>query len=237
MSLYDDSKHAVGDDIVRLHADELASFTQAGTWGTASQRNAVAQLARATRIGDGVNEGQVAANGDVLSDAVARVVCEVARGAVGVDRAFFQAALADGITEPAYVELVGVVARLVNLDVFARGLGVPLRELGEPVADREPSFERPEEAKQEGFFTASVPSAPEGGALAESIYGNRVAANISRSVSLVPAEARRVNRLIKTQYLRDGEILSFERELGHALNRSQVELIATRVSAHHQCFY
>ena len=33
-----------------------------------------------------------------------------------------------------------------------------------------PSFERPAEAVDEGFFTASVPNVPQGGALAESLY-------------------------------------------------------------------
>ena len=130
-----------------------------------------------------------------------------------------------------------LVSRLSNMDVFARGLGIPPRKLLEPAAETLPSFERPAEAVDEGFFTASVPSAPAGGALAESLYGKEPAGNIFRAVSLVPDEARRVISLVSQQYFRAEHLLDFHATADHALSRAQIELVATKVSEQNLCFY
>lgn len=143
-----------------------------------------------------------------LPAAADRLTREVALGGIGVDRDYCRQVQAEGVTEGAYVEIVSVVSRLVNLDVFARGIGVPSLPFREPVEDGAPSFERPAEAIDEGFFVPSVPSAPAGGALAESLYGKEPAGNIMRTVSLVPDEARRVLRLIGQQYLRGQQFMS-----------------------------
>ncbi len=49
MALYTTSDYPVAPEIETLHASELASFTQCGTWGRAAQRAAIAATARAAR--------------------------------------------------------------------------------------------------------------------------------------------------------------------------------------------
>ncbi len=240
MTLYADAETRPDATIDALHADELRSFARPGTWGTAAQRTAIAATARAALCEAGL---QAPVRGEVPDAAVSlpppatRLARDVALGASGIDRAYCGQAQSDGLTEGAYVEIVGVASRLANLDVFARGIGVAPRPLQDPVDDAKPSFERPAEARDEGFFTATVPNYPDGGALAESLYGRHYAGNILRSLSLVPGEARRVITLVGQQYFSGEKLMDFSPAPERPLSRAQIELVATKVSAHNQCFY
>ncbi len=240
MTLYATSDYPVAPEIETLHASELASFTQCGAWGSAAQRAAIAATARKARSEAGLQEPaneERHSNAAPLPDAALRLAREVALGGSTVDREFCREVLADGVTEGAYVEIVGVVSRIANLDVFARGIGLAPRPLGDVTDLSQPSFERPSEAADEGFFTATVPSAPAGGALAESLYGKNPTGNILRTLSLVPEEARRLIALVTNQYFPATKLMEFSNSSTHALSRAQIEVVATKVSAHNQCFY
>lgn len=240
MSLYSDTELEIAAQTEVLHEDELLSFARVGTWGTAAQRTAIAAEARKARCAAGVQESvgdEALADLVELPEPARRVARAVALGGINIDRDFCQQAQADGVTEGAYVEIVGLAARLAHLDVFARGIGVPVRKLGAPVEDREPSRERPSVAKKEGFFTASIPSAPAGGELAVSLFGNQPAPNILRSLSLVPDEARRLNALLNQEYFSMETIFDFTYSSHNSITRPQLELIAAKVSELNQCFY
>lgn len=240
MSLYADSAFPVSDATADLHADELQSYAEPGTWGTAAQRTAIAAEARKARVDAGVQESigdEHLIDGAELPAAARQLARDVALGGTTIDREYCADVQAAGITEGAYVEIVGLVARLAHLDVFARGIGVPARELGTPVDDHPPTFERPSAAKNEGFFTATVPNAPAGGELAQTLYGGREAANILRSLSLVPDEARRLIRMMAREYFSMETIFDLKLSSHEALSRPQIELVAARVSALNQCFY
>ncbi len=240
MSLYADAEYPVSAHTETLHADQLRSFARPGTWGTAAQRTAIAATARKARcdtcVQESVGDEELASLGN-LPDAAVRVASAVALGGIGIDRAFCTQVQAEGVTEGAYVEIVGLVARLAHLDVFARGIGVPSRKLAEPVDDTEPSRERPVEAKREGYFTATVPNWPEGGVLAESLFGKNPAPNILRSLSLVPEEARRLIAIMDQEYFSGETIGDFTLSTHEALTRPQIEIVAAKISEYNQCFY
>ena len=62
-----------------------------------------------------------------------------------------------GLSDEEYVEIVGIVSRLTDMDVFARGIGVPLRPL--PAArDGQPCRVRPRVAKKEMAWVPTVPN-------------------------------------------------------------------------------
>ena len=240
MALHTTSDYPVAPEIETLHASELASFTQCGTWGRAAQRAAIAATARAARSEAGLQEPsgeQHTSDAAQVPGAALRLAREVALGGIRIDRAYCHAVQAEGVSEGAYVEIVGVVSRLVNLDVFARGLGLPPRSIGAASDASKPSFKRPNEAVDEGFFTASVPSAPAGGALAESLYGKDPTGNILRTLSLVPEEARRLISLVSHQYFPATQLMDFNADSRHALSRAQIEVVAAKVSERNQCFY
>ena len=174
MTLYADSRYPVSPTIQALHVEEIQSYARSGTWGTAAQRTTIAATARIAECEQGlqksVDDEKLAAQAK-LPDAAVRLARAVAVDSQNIDRKFCRDMQAQGVSEGAYVEIVALVSRLSNIDVFARGLGIPPRTLLEPADETLPSFERPAEAVDEGFFTASVPNAPKGGALAESLYG------------------------------------------------------------------
>ena len=60
-----------------------------------------------------------------LPDAAVRLARAVAVDSQNIDRTFCQDIQARGVSEGAYVEIVALVSRLSNLDVFTRGLGIP----------------------------------------------------------------------------------------------------------------
>lgn len=240
MSLYADSAFPVSAATASLHADELQSYSVPGTWCNAAERTALAAEARKARVAAGIQEScgdeQLTENPD-LHEPARQLARDVALGGATIDRNYCAATQAAGVTEGAYVEIVGLVARLAHLDVFARGIGVSARALGRPVDDRAATFERPSVAKNEGFFTATVPNAPAGGELAKTLYGKHQAANILRSLSLVPDEARRLNRVMDEEYFSMETIFDLTHSSHEALSRPQIELVAARVSALNQCFY
>jgi len=240
MIMYSESRYPVPTDIERLHAGEIASFAEVGTWGSAAQKTAVAAAARSAQCERGlqapVDDERLTEPGN-LPDAAHRLARAVAVDLRNIDRQFFTDTLANGVTEGAYVEIVSLVARLSNIDVFARGIDLPPEKLHKPTNDTQPSFNRPAEAVAEGFFAASVPSAPQGGELAESLYGKNPVGNIFRATSLVPDEARRVLNVGGVQYFGTDHLLDFNAVSIHPLSRAQIELVATKVSEHNQCFY
>jgi len=240
VSLYADSQFPVAPEVEALHQDELASFSRPGTWWNAAERTAIAAEARKLRCAAGVQESigdEALAEAAALAEPVRRVIGKVALGGADVDREFVEQAIADGLGEEAYVEAIGICARIAHLDVFARGIGVPSRRLAEPAGEHPPARERPEAAMDEGFFTASVPSGRRGGELAKSLYGEGIAPNILRSLSLVPDEARRLIGIMETEYLTPEQIMDFGYSGFDDLARPQLELVAARVSALNQCFY
>ncbi len=116
-----------------------------------------------------------------------------------------------------YVELVGVVSRLAAVDSFHRGIGADLPALPEP-ADGSPSGE-------------TDPAARAGPAWVPMVGG----ASIVFALSLVPPESAAQEDMHGPLYLtyQGMEDLSFVR----GLTRTQMELVAARVSALNECFY
>lgn len=240
MSLYADAAVPIPPATDALHSDELVSYSQPGTWGSAAMRTAIAAEARKARVEAKVQESigdEATADICEVPAAARRLARDVALGGININREYCEQVQAEGVTEGAYVEIVGLVARLAHLDVFARGIGVASRPLAEPVDDTAPSYARPPEAKQEGFFTASIPSPPGGGDAGAALFGKTPTPNILRSLSLVPAEAARLINVLDQEYFSMDTIFDMTYSSHDALSRPQIELVAARVSALNQCFY
>jgi hypothetical protein len=103
-----------------------------------------------------------------------------------MDQAFYNEALEDGLSDAEYTEIVGLVARFTCFDVFARGVGVPLRPLPTP-KHGSASRDRPSMAIQEKAWVPTIPNFPEGGEIAKTLFGPWQP-YIMRGLSLVPEE-------------------------------------------------
>ena len=239
MTLYDDSVYPVRPDLAAAHASQLEKLGAPGTWGTGAQRLAIAAEARQAGYDARVLEepADVGAAPEIeLPDVARRVVRQLAVSPADVDQASYEAALSGGLSDAEYVEIVGVVSRVTDMDVFARGIGVALRPL--PAAQPgEPLRERPATAVVEMAWVPTIPNGPEGGELGAELYGGKPMPYILRGLSLVPDELRAHIELEGIQYTQLGRIFEYDYQHHEGLTRPQVEIVAGRVSALNECFY
>lgn len=240
MSLYHDSDLPIRPALEAAHEDTLDSIARPGRWWRADERIAIAAEARAARIEAGLQEpGDDPPIDPGLPQAVRRVAREVAVSTNELDRDFCTQALADGLSDTEYCETVGIVSRLANVDIFARGIGVPSRPLAAPQAG-EPTRERPLTARDEGAWIETVPGGRRGKHEAVGIYGTDTvegAPFIYRALSLVPEEARGLVTLGRRQYVEIADFMDLDFTFEPQISRAQVELLAARVSAINACFY
>ena len=171
-----------------------------------------------------------------LPEVTRKAVRRLAASPKDVDQAFYNEARDGGLSDTEYVEIVGLVARITDLDIFARGIGVPLKPLPSPEPG-EPSRERPDAAVPEQAFVPTIPNPPEGGQAADDLYGGNKMPYIVRGLSLVPDELRKHVALIGVQYLPLPRIVEPDYQHHDSLTRAQVETIAGRVSAINECFF
>ena len=239
-SLYADAGLPIRPGLEAVHRATLASFAEPGSWYSGAERCALVAEARRARYATGLQEDGLDHTVDAeLSPTARRVAGQVATFVADLERGFLDDALADGLTREQYVEIVGVVARAANLDIFARGIGVPVRALASPVAGA-PTRVRPATARDEGAWVPTVPGGSRGGDDARQIYGSadpQAAPFIYRALSLVPGEAAGLVALGAAQYLEIKDFMDLGFSYEPTLSRPQYELVAARVSALNECFY
>ncbi len=239
MTLYADSSYPVREDIESVHEKQLEQFGAPGTWGTGAQRLAIAAEARNAGIEASLlqaPEKALAVSDVQLPEIARRVVQRLAVSPKDVDEALYDEARAGGLSDAEYVEIVGLVARITDLDIFARGIGVPLRPLP-PAQPGEPTRERPEAAVQEEAWAPTIPNPPEGGDEAAELYDGQPKPFIIRGMSLVPDEVRLHLEMEEVQYLPLRHIMEPNYQHHDGLSRAQAEVVAGRISALNECFY
>ena len=162
MTLYADSEYPVRTEIDETHAAQLDHLADPGTWGNAALRLAVAREIREACYEAGVQEkhGGAGPESDVeLPGAAREMIRHLAVSPQDFDQQSYESARSGGLSDEEYVEIVGIVSRLTCMDVFARGVGVPLRPV--PAArEGKASGARPGVAKKELAWVPTVPQPP-----------------------------------------------------------------------------
>ncbi|MEW6034310.1 MAG: alkylhydroperoxidase-related (seleno)protein [Chloroflexota bacterium] len=242
---YDFAPVRVREDLVAAHRRVWEHISRPGTWWTGEQRRAMAAETRHARDCRLCRERATSASSskmrgrhdglgglpEPIVDIVHRLTNEPGR----LSKDWFNEVLAKGVTEAAYVEVVGVVTQTVNVDTFCHGLGVAYHSLPAPALG-EPSRHRPEGARPERAWVPMVSPAnakgPEAG-----LYPLGGVPNVGRALSLVPDETRSVLDLLAAQYIPAGRVSDFWFDPQRAISRAQMDLLAGRVSALNRCFY
>jgi len=231
-------------DLVESQERAWAAIAAPGTWLTGARRVAVAaevrqarRCARCARIkaalSPNLEDGAHASLG-ALGAADVELVHRVASDPGRLSERWAQSVLAAGLGEGEYVEIVGLVAMVCMMDATARALGVAERPLPAPQAG-EPSRYRPPGARKKAAWLPLVE--PEDAVPADGpLYPTPKAGYIYRGLSLVPQSLRDYWALAFTHYLPSEEIYRFGRSI-RAIARPQVEVLAARVAALHQCAY
>ena len=239
MGIYDDTDLPIRDELAAAHQQTLDSFTAPGRWWTGAERAAIVAESREARADAGLQCACPGGTEAPLPETVREVVRTVAVSTNALDRSFCDDALAAGLTDGEYCETVGLVSRAVNMDVFARGIGIPPRPLG-AARPGEPSRRRPQTATDEGAWIATIPGGRRGKQDAIDTYGTNAvegAPFIYRALSLVPEEAQGLIALGGAQYVKIGNFMDLDFSYEPEITRVQVELLAARVSAINECFY
>ena len=232
------------DDLLATHGAVLELIASPGSWLDGAERVAVAAESRnapacalCAERRQSVSPEHPAGEHTTVTSLPAPLVEVVHRVRVDsgrLSRGFYDRMLDAGVTEGEYVEAVGIAALTAGIDYFCRALGVDPLPLPEP-APGAPSGHRPAGAKDLGAFVAMVP--PEGATgPEEGLYGDLAfVPNIARALSQVPDLARMLQRWTASHYVPLSAL--GDPTHGRDLDRVQMELVASRVSAMNECFY
>ncbi len=241
---YETAPFAVRADLTAAHTRAWHRLARPGAWFTGAERVAIAAEARNATACPLCRERKAALSpyaidGEhqslgVLGAPIVEVIHRVRTDPGRLTRRWFDSVRADGLSDGQYVEIIGVLANIVAVDTFARGIGVEPLPLPEPM-DGAPTNYRPAGAKPGPAWVPWI--APEDAGDAEAdLYGGTTGAHIRRALSLVPDEVRGFFDIVETQYLPGAAMRDFDREF-RAIDHAQIELIAGRVSALNGCVY
>lgn len=242
---YDGLAWPVRDEVTQAQRRQWARLGLPGTWLSAAERIAIAAEARQAMgcalcrsrkealspyASDGEHD-HLGALPDNMVEQIHRIRTDPGR----LTKAWYQGLIAGGISNERYVETIGVIAEVVAIDTFCRGLGIapwplPQAQAGEPARVRPPA--EPD--------IAWVPTLSPDHALGtefEDLYAGRpTAAHIFQAMSLVPDEVTGFFDLVTAQYLPPAAMRDYDHEF-RAISHAQIELLAGRVSAINGCVY
>lgn len=222
----------IRDDLEEAHARAWRAIASPGTWLTGARRLQVAAEVRRSEGCAVCDAGGLHETAELeLVHCLAR---EPGRTSEAWARSLLGTAEAKGLSEGEYVETVGLVAMVKMMDAFHLGLGRELSPLPEPI-EGEPTRYRPPGAKVGAAWLPIVEPpdvTPDDGPM----YPSPKAGYIYRALSSVPQSMRDYWALANPHYLPGEYVYAFDRSL-RAITRPQMELLASRVSAMHQCAY
>ena len=224
----------VREDIPEAHARTWDRLARPGNWWSGGERVAIASEVRAARecalcrerkqsLSPGTVEGKHASV-SALPGAAIEVIHRVTTDPARLSRAWFDGVISSGLSDAQYVEIIGIVVALASIDALCLGLGIPPHALPEP-EEGEASRQRPGGLETE---TGWVPMIGEPGPGEADLFPGSRAANVIRAMSLVPDAVRTLRDLSSAHYYGPKP---------RAIDRTQIELIAGRVSALNECFY
>lgn len=242
---YSASNLPVRDDITAAHNRFWQRLAQPGTWFTGSQRVAIAAEVRnahdcalCRRRKDALSPAHVEGTHDTcgeLRDVVVEAAHRIATDSGRLTRNWFDQLIADGLSEGEYVEIIGTVGVMMEIDTFCVGIGVPNNELPEDLPG-EPSHYRPPVTESDTAWVSMLPAGKATGAESD-LWQRSQVANVERALSLVPDEVRTMNDISSAHYVALDQFMDFAGSPRGTLSRVQIELVAARVSALNGCFY
>ncbi|MFT4820482.1 MAG: hypothetical protein ACJAXW_003513 [Candidatus Azotimanducaceae bacterium] len=230
--LYDQSL-PIRDNVRQSHQAALDQIASPGTWFTAAERLAILSEARRAKqcslcakrkqaispyIVDGHHESVTNLSTDAI-EVIHRVITDSGRL---TERWFIDMTSRD-LTAEKYIEIIGVVATSIIIDSYSVALDCELAAPGQP-APGEPSKQNNHQVFDGGAWVPML-DAPQ----QASETGLPTQPNIGRAMGLVPSAIALFFPVMRSHYsLSDIEL---------GISREQIELLASRVSSHNQCFY
>lgn len=235
----------IREDLADAHRHTWDHIASPGTWLTGAERVAVADETRHARncalcaerknaLSPFAVSGEHDHGGVLPKPMVDEIHC-VTTDAQRLTQAWHQSLLAEGLPVEHYVEALGVAVLVISIDEFHHAMGLAPEPLPDPQPG-EPSRYRPRgvEMQQAWVPMINVKDADPQDKKRMGVPGRRYPA-VVLALSLVPEQVRAWNDLAAAQYLSVNDMTSMESK--RSIDRSQIELIAGRVSALNECFY
>jgi len=173
---------------------------------------------------------------DVLSEPIVEMVHRIVTDSARITRSWFDGLMDQGVEPQAYVEILGTIVHTFLIDEFCRALDIPLNPLPEPVPGAATGYIPDNVSYDAGAWIPTLPNFIEEGPEAD--LWNGFGANVIRAMSVAPDEVRSLIDLFTSHYIPADQISSDWTVCPHgALSRIQIEVVATRVSSHNDCFY
>jgi hypothetical protein len=205
------SVFAIPPTIVSMCRDTWAGIAAPGSAWSGPDRVAIAGLARNSRL-------KVDAPVEGLTPVVEHTVRTLASTPAATSQEFVETCVAE-VGECAYVELVGLVARVVAVDTFTRLVGVAPEPFPQP-ANGEPSPVPPRGTAKRAKTWVAMTDLP-------------VPPNV---LSLVPPAQTATNTTAETLYMTGAQMESPDTTID-GLHRTQIEVVASSVSHANNCCY
>ena len=231
-------------DLIDVHFQAWENMAKAGTWLTSERRVAIAAEVRQARECEFCRLQKEALTPNLVSgehtslgiltaeevDAVHRIVSDPGR----LSEAWYTSIIGKGLTPEEYVELVGQVAIVVMADTFAFGIGVEESTLPSPQKGKPSNYRSPGAKKRAAWVPITE---PDDAVVSDGmLYSSKKAGYIQRALSAVPDTKRDYWQIAEAHYLPSDSVYDFA-TAARAISRPQIEVIAARVSALHQCLY
>jgi hypothetical protein len=241
---YSDSPYPIRVDLKQAYESYWQILARPGNWWSGAKRVAIAAEVRNATGCTFCAERKQALSPYMLKgehdhagvldpvavDAVHRIITDQTR----ITENWIQQNIDKGLSEEAYIELLGIAVTVFSIDEANRGLGLPPEPLPE-AKDGEPDHYRPPLTEHDTGFVAMIPA--DGATGKESDLWPVHTANVLRAMSLVPDAVRGWLLVGSAQYLSIQAMEQFSGDMGRALDRMQMELVAGRVSSINECFY
>lgn len=233
------------DDLIDAHKAAWDWIARPGTWMTGAQRCEVVRETRLAQTCDlcdrrkqalspAAIEGAHESNGILPAaqvDAIHRLATDPGR----LSKGWLEKLFADGLDDGVYVETSGIVSIVMTMDTFTWAMGLDPEPVPAPVAG-EPARYRPPGAKINDCWVATV-NYGDHVASDGPLYGAR-ASGVHRALSLVPATKIAVFDLQMAHYISSEAVASMAVDgLDRSISRSQIEILASRVSVLNQCLF
>ncbi len=200
---------AVPDRIVGALRSDWQRLAAPGTRHSGHERVMIAAETRRARRGEPPSHE--------LPGPILEAIRKIATRAPTIRRDWVNHLAAEGVSDAAYVEIIGIVGRVVAVDTFHRGIGAPPEPLPTPTDGDPTGAVNPSARPSKGY----VPMAR--------------ATSSWWAVSLVPDAFDGMEEFHNSLYLSPAEMMM--EESPRRLPRPQIELVAARTSAINECFY
>lgn len=239
----DDLRGVARDELLDAHARAWAWIAKPGTWLDGPTRIAVVRevrqadtcalcAARKDALSPYAVEGKHD-DLDALDATHVEAVHRLATDSGRLSQAWLDQLGEDGLSDGAYIETAGIVAMTRMMDAFLWAAGAAPVDPPEPKAG-EPTGYRPPGAKKTDAWVALV--LPEDVADSDGELYPDIAPGVHQALSLVPDSKRAFWALGEPHYIPMSQIRDLDTRV-RAINRAQIEILASRTSALHQCVY